>query len=331
MSKIENLIKSLKIGGLTGLSRLAKRSIDIHCRHGLICDWPLKSRVNADLVAFGEYYGYYFDLYNPRSFTEKIHTYKLLYDDPAMSGIVDKYQFKDYVKRKLGSDKYVAKAYGIFDSTRQIEDVWDNLPNELVLKSTICGDGNNIIFIEDKDATPFGKIREDIEKCFDAKNTLLNGFARAYYPLKPRLLAEEYIRELSGGLQDYKFYCFNGDVEFVYTTSRLFDSKDNPSEADYPRTFFDLEWKKLPITLGDHPTADGLGKPKHFEEMIEIAKELSKGFPFVRIDFYDMADNPLLGEMTFYPAGGWKPLKPIDFDKELGDKFIIPSEKLIKI
>lgn len=330
MSKIDSLKKCLKIGGLEGLVRLVKRYIDTHCRRGLMRDWPLKSRINADMVTFGEFYGYYFDLYNPHSFTEKIHTYKLLYNDPLMSDIVDKYNFKDYVRNRLGSDKYVAKAYGIFDSIQQVEDIWDTLPNEFVLKSTICGDGNNIIFVEDKKSTPFNKIKEDVERCFNPQNTLLNSFARAYYPLRPRLLVEEYIRELSGGLQDYKFYCFNGDVEFVYTTSRLFDSKENPSETDYPRTFFDLEWKKIPITLGDHPTADGLCKPKHFEDMVKIARELSKGFPFVRIDFYDKEENPLLGEMTFYPTGGWKPLKPFDFDRKLGDKFILPPQKFIK-
>jgi len=65
--------------------------------------------------------------------------------------------------------------------------------------------------------------------------------------------------------------------------------------------------------------------------MIEISKILSEGFPFVRIDFYDTIFSPLLGEMTFYPTGGTKPLKPDSFDKKMGDLFIIPPEKLIRI
>lgn len=331
MGKLSSIRNSYHAGGLNGIIRLVRLKIDTLFRRELKCKWPTKDLVESDMTAFGLRYGYYFDIYNPKSFTEKIHSYKLLYSDPEMSKIVDKYDFKDYVYRKLGCDKYVAKTYNVFESVKQIESMWQELPNAFVLKSTISCDGNNIIFVKDKSSTPFSSIRREIERCFNTKDTLLNGYARAYYPLKPRLLAEEYLRELSGGLQDYKFYCFNGEIEFVYATSRVFLSKNNPSDADYPRTFFNLNWTKIPISLGDHPTANGVEKPHHFEEMILISKELSKGFPFVRIDFYDLPDRLLLGEMTFYPTGGWKPLKPLAFDRELGDKFIIPSEKLIKI
>ncbi len=329
MGKI-SIKNSYQAGGLLGIIRLVESKINAHFHQELKCKWQTKELVKSDMTAFGCRYGYYFDIYNPKSFTEKIHSYKLLYADSEMSKIVDKYDFKDYVYRKLGCDKYTAKAYNVFESAKQIELMWPKLPNEFVLKSTISCDGNNIIFVKDKASTPFNSVKREIEQCFNAKNTLLNGYARAYYSLKPRVIAEEYLHEL-GGLQDYKFYCFNGEIEFVYVTSRVFISKNNPSNADYPRTFFDLSWKKIPISLGDHPTSNAIERPLHFEEMIQIAQKLSKGFPFVRIDFYDLPDKLLLGEMTFYPTGGWKPLNPLDFDRKLGDKFIIPSEKLIKI
>lgn len=330
MSKIKTISYFYKIGGLLGVVKAIRSAIN-NRQNKLKSEWPIRALINSDLVDFARTYGYMFDIRKPESFTEKVHTYKLLYNDPTMSEIVDKYTFKDFVRRRLGSNKYVANSYGIYDSIEQIEKDWDNLPNEFVLKSTISSDGNNIIFIENRTKTSFESIRDDIKKCFDPRHTQLSGYARAYYSLKPRVLAEEYIHELDGGnLIDYKFYCFNGHVEFVYTTSRLFESKENPSDANYPRTFFNTKWEKLDISLGNHPTAENIQRPQHFDDMLKIAKELSTGYPFVRVDFYDTEETPLLGEMTFYPTGGWKTLSPIEFDRQLGDLFVIPTENLIR-
>ena len=332
MSKVRNLIASIKKGGITGVRQLY---LDYKYRHSniLVSQWPLYARVNSDLMQFSRKYGYEMDINNPKTCTEKIHTYKLLYDDPIMAQIVDKYDFKNYVKKTLGSDKYTAPVYGVWNSFREIEDAWGNLPDEFVLKSTISGDGNNIVFVKNKKSVDLGLIREELEKCFVPEHTQLNGFARAYYLCKPRVLAEKYIHEFDGSdnLNDYKFYCFNGAVECVYTTSRVFNDTENPSDSDYPRTFFDKNWNMLNVTLENHPTDPKAKKPIHFDEMITIAEELSKGFPFVRIDFYDVLESPLLGEMTFYPAGGLKPLKPLAYDQELGNKLVLPSNKLEKV
>ena len=38
--------------------------------------------------------------------------------------------------------------------------------------------------------------------------------------------------------------------------------------------------------------------------MFEMASELSKGIPFVRVDLYNVNDKIYFGEMTFFPASG---------------------------
>ena len=38
--------------------------------------------------------------------------------------------------------------------------------------------------------------------------------------------------------------------------------------------------------------------------MIEIAKEISKDFKFVRVDFYDVNGKVMIGELTFTPNAG---------------------------
>lgn len=287
---------------------------------------PLAYRIKKDMDVYERTFGYRFDLYSAKSFTEKIHTYKLLYANPKIGEIVDKYEFKNYIRKNLGDAGFVAEPYGVYSNLDEFKEAWGKLPEEFVLKSTISGDGKNILFIKNKSQSNVKEVFQEVKKWFEPKNTFLNSFSLGYYDLKPRVLAEEWLHIISdgGNLKDYKFFCFNGKIRFVYTTSRTF------IDNDYPRTFFDLNWNKIDAALGYHPTAETAEKPKHFNEMIEICEQLSKEFPFVRMDFYDSDEMPMLGEMTFYPTGGFMPIEPHSFDLELGALMEIPDHMLLR-
>ena len=57
--------------------------------------------------------------------------------------------------------------------------------------------------------------------------------------------------------------------------------------------------------------------------MIEYAEILSKDFPHVRVDFYNIKGKIIFGEMTFYNASGYTKFEPDNFDYILGEKFKI--------
>jgi hypothetical protein len=59
--------------------------------------------------------------------------------------------------------------------------------------------------------------------------------------------------------------------------------------------------------------------------MLEAAAVLSKGFPQVRIDFYDLDGKLYFGEMTFTSAAGMMRFYTPEFLKILGDKINICS------
>lgn len=40
------------------------------------------------------------------------------------------------------------------------------------------------------------------------------------------------------------------------------------------------------------------------DEMFDMAAKLSQGFPFVRVDLYNVEGHIYFGELTFYPASG---------------------------
>ena len=59
-------------------------------------------------------------------------------------------------------------------------------------------------------------------------------------------------------------------------------------------------------------------KPKNLKEMVYVAKQLSKGISFVRVDLYSIPEVKF-GEITFYPGGGIKIFQPTEWNKKIGD------------
>ena len=280
--------------------------------------WPTFLLENRLMSFYEKQAGYRMDIKHPQSFTEKLQWYKLYYKgDGHLERIVDKYLFKQYIKEKLG-EGYTIPLLGQWTSIQDLKKDWDELPEEFCLKSTLQSDGKFIKFFHKKSQTDFASIENELKDWLNPKKTLINSFCRAYYHAIPRIIAEKYLENIRNQLYDYKFFCFNGEPYCIYVATEHFD------RDDYPITFYDLNWNKLDVRYGEHQTGD-VEKPKHFNEMLEIAKQLSKGFPFIRVDFFDSKDKVLLAELTLYPGGGTTPYEPKSFNKTLGDMFILPK------
>lgn len=280
--------------------------------------WTDKDLMEGLMIKYERLMGYRFDYRHPVLFTEKLQCYKAVYNRPDFVEMVDKYLFKDYIRRKLG-DGYTIPLYGAWETIDGFRAAWDSLPNELVLKSTLQSDGKCIKIIRDKVSVNFDELLAEVEGWLKPENTLINSYCRAYHKATPRILAERYMAQMDEDqLFDYKFFCFNGTPHCVYVATDHF-----PGQLSHI-SFYDLNWKKLNVRYGEHPQCD-VAKPKHFDEMLEIAGKLSEGIPFVRVDFFQTEDGPLLSELTFYPGGGQTPYHPESFNRELGDLFKLPQ------
>ena len=130
--------------------------------------------------------------------------------------------------------------------------------------------------------------------------------------MKPLIFAEEYIEPDNGtDLLDYKLMCFGGEVRCSFTCT-------GRAQGDLRVDFFDMGWGHLPFTR-HYPNSDVLpSRPRRYEEMVSLAEELSRGIPFVRVDFYESGDRLLFGEMTFYPGSGLEEFDPSEWDERLG-------------
>lgn len=278
---------------------------------------PLQKRIDMNMRLYKIGMGYGFDIGKPRTFTEKIQWYKMFYRED-LGYMVDKVAFKNYISKELG-DGWTIPIIGSWTSIEDLERDWESLPEEFCLKSSSCDDGKNIKFIHHKSGVSFKKLKRELRTWLDPMNTLQNSNCIAYKNVVPKILAEQFMSNFKDQLYDYKFFCFDGQPYCMYVATEHFD-KEN-----YPITFYDLEWNIMPIRYGSHETAT-VPRPPHFEDMKEIAKKLSAGHPFLRVDFFDTEDKLYLAELTLYPGGGVVPYHPDAFNEEMGDKFHIPCE-----
>ena len=58
-------------------------------------------------------------------------------------------------------------------------------------------------------------------------------------------------------------------------------------------------------------------RPRAYEEMISLAEELSKGIPFVRVDFYETASRSYSANDVL-PGIGFEEFDPAEWDERLG-------------
>ena len=65
--------------------------------------------------------------------------------------------------------------------------------------------------------------------------------------------------------------------------------------------------------------------PQHLEEMLNLSEELSSGFTFMRVDFYETDEGVFFGEITFYPGSGFEKFIPTSFDYEIGSWIELPK------
>ena len=57
--------------------------------------------------------------------------------------------------------------------------------------------------------------------------------------------------------------------------------------------------------------------------MIAVAERLAAGFPFARVDLYNIKGDVIFGEITFYPWSGYAKYSPDSFDYTLAQNFKI--------
>ena len=257
------------------------------------------------------------NLKNPQNFNEKLMYIKLknYNHNDLVFKCSDKYQVREYALAKGVSIDNLPKIIKKYSSTKEIN--FNELPKKFVLKCS-HGCGFNIV-CTDKEKLNYEETIKKIKKWSKTKF----GYETAethYTHVKPTIFCEEFIDNDGKGFpNDYKLYCFNGIPKIVLICS----NRDKNLRLNY----YNIAWEELPYGPENLRSKAKEKKPKSFDQMLEIAKKISKGFPYVRCDFYEYNGKAVLGEMTFTPAGCAATYYTEQGLKEIGDMLEIKAIK----
>lgn len=258
-------------------------------------------------------FGKRLNLSNPQTFNEKLQWLKIHDRNPLYSELVDKYEVKKKVS-ELAGEEYIIPTLGVWDSFEDI--CFEQLPNKFVLKCT--HDSGGLVIVKDKNTMDVNAAKTKINKALK-RNFFWESREWPYKNVKPRIIAEQYIEAPLDDLKDFKFFCFNGEPTYLYVASDR-----NKVGTDVKFDYFDMNFNRLKMRQTHHETSSyEIKKPRHFDEMVQLARLLSTGIPQVRIDMFEVNNQILFGEYTFFHAGGFVPFSPEFWDKEWGSKINI--------
>jgi hypothetical protein len=250
---------------------------------------------------------------NPRNLQEK--TLWLLFnkDTSLWTFCADKYKVREYVTT-CGCEDSLVKLYGMWTNINQIN--FESLPERFILKSN-NGCGTNLV-VKNKDELNYDKTIKILNSWLK-KPYGYNGSQLHYLKIEPCIIAEELLEQSdinSVALVDYKVWCFNGKAECIIV---IF----NRTKDKYSQIVYNLKWENISSKVYKNESCyskSDIPKPKSFLKMIEYAERLSKKFPQVRVDFYDIKGKLYFGEMTF--TAGYGDLSE-EYYEYLGDKIKI--------
>lgn len=257
------------------------------------------------------------DIEQPKTFNEKIQWLKLNYRNDTYTHLVDKYDVKDYVAKIIG-EKYVIPTLGVWEHYDDIK--FDELPNQFVLKCTHDSGSTKIIF--DKSQINHNELREEMEHKLSLNYYWIGSREWPYKNVIPRIIAEPYLVDESGyELKDYKVFSFNGIPRLIQVDWGRF--------AEHKRNLYDTEWNYIDLQI-KYPTdsTHHIEKPDVLDELLHISKILSKGMPFVRLDFYIIEKQIKFGEFTFFHGGGSEKITPEEWRRTMGEWIELPNKRI---
>ena len=270
--------------------------------------------------------GFWPDFKHPKRLSEKLQLYKMHYRNPSMPRCVDKYDVREYVKGK-GLDSILNRLYGVYDDVSEIQ--FDTLPHRFIMKSTTGGGGFNVLVVKDKNAIDWDDVKQKIAPwCWKRTRQQKTNSGRewAYLGIKQsRIIIEELLEDDNnpdGSIDDYKFFCFNGEPRLLYISRGLED------HSTARISFVSLDWTPAPFRRSDYTPFETLPeKPAGLDKMMQYSRILAEGTYFVRVDFYEAGGEVYFSEMTFYPTGGYLTFGSDEEDLTLGGWLKLPTDK----
>lgn len=256
------------------------------------------------------------NLENPKTYNEKLQWLKLYDRKSEYTMMVDKYEVRKYIADTIGKE-YLIPSLGVWDKFEDID--FEQLPDQFVLKPNHTS--GDVYICKDKSKIDYKELEKEVN-AWMKKEYFWYQREWQYKNIKPRIICEKYMVDESGTeLKDYKYFCFNGEPKAMFVaTDRGIDTRFD---------FYDIQFNHLPFMQHYKNATKKINKPKGFDEMVVLSKKLSKEFPHVRVDFYDVNGEIYFGELTFYHFSGFEKFEPEEYDYLFGSWLDLPDKTII--
>lgn len=262
-----------------------------------------------DNLVFRKNFGRWINYKEPELLDEKllILSGSTYYKNELISRCADKVEVRNYIKQN-NLESILINVIGIYKSVSDIK--WEQLPKKFVIKCN-HGSGYNII-VRDIHKEDINKIKSQLEYWMK-ENYAIKTAERQYSNIPRRIIIEELLDTKTDELPiDYKFFCSRGKI----ICTLVFTGRGNKVE----RLFVDDKYEDLRLVNEYSKNNYKTTKPESYNEMLKIASVLSKEFPFVRVDLYDVDGKPYFGELTFTPSGNYHYYLPEKSQRWIGER-----------
>jgi len=273
-------------------------------------------------IRYKQQYGVDLDWKHPKTIDEKINWLKYYSDTSQWTLLADKYRVRKYVT-DCGLEDILVPLYGKWDHAEDID--WDGLPRQFVMKPN--HGSKDVLICKDKQKLNIDYWTKEADKWLHTDYSRLKGETH-YRAIPPCIIAEQLLDTdkqavKSSSLIDFKVWAFDGKPAYIWCCmNRTADSVEvitydtnwnaHPEYSENSYHFF-LTEKRLP-------------RPMMLDKMLDAAARLSKGFPQVRVDFYEVDGKLYFGEMTFTSSAGMNSFYTKNFLLELGGLTKLPTD-----
>jgi hypothetical protein len=249
-----------------------------------------RSPIVASKLLFWKTFKRRLNLENPQTFNEKLMWLKLFEDSALKSKFTDKVEVRKYIST-LGFENLLVPIIDIADRVEDI--IFEQLPKKFVLKCS-HGSGFNII-CTDKRELDYTETRQRLAKWMATDYSIKNAEIH-YSTIKPRIIIEHFMEKTSNIAPiDYQIHCFHGEPRLI----ELILERYTPEEQSIMLT---PDWQDTQYMKKIFPNDVTTFKPKQLDELLKVAKKLSRPFTYVRVDLYIVDEKIYFGELTFTPA-----------------------------
>lgn len=256
------------------------------------------------------------NLDNPVTFQEKLQWIKLHDHKPVYHQMVDKVGVKEFIAEKIGRE-YVVPTIGVWENLEDIN--FSLLPKEFIIKNT--NDSGTYYICTNKDELDYDELKRRLSVTW-GHDYYVWSREWCYKGLKRRIIVEPLLHDGKGlYLTDYKFFTFNGEPKFFYTTS------GRGTLGGLKEDFFDIEGNHMEFSQAGYLNrgSEYPKPPVNLSKMIEFSRILAKDTYHLRVDFYEISGKLYVGELTFFDGGGFCNFVPLKYNRILGDLIDLPK------